>query len=97
MAIVLISFRRQSTYALGKTNHTRNALPKRHESGKTQRLTSAIARFNESDQCWGIAKMERQRVNSSAAVSVGYDSASWTLEVEYQGGIYQYYNVPQSI
>jgi KTSC domain len=41
--------------------------------------------------------MDRQIVSSSNIVSVGYDAASETLEVEFQNGsIYQYYNVGQS-
>ena len=45
-----------------------------------------------------IAKMKRQPVDSSAAASIGYDSATGTLEVEYKsGGVYRYYNVPESI
>ena len=42
--------------------------------------------------------MRRLTVDSSNIVSVGYDSSSQTLEIEFgSGGIYQYYNVPQSI
>lgn len=41
--------------------------------------------------------MERELVTSSTAVSVGYDSSVETLEVEFKSGVYQYYNVPQSI
>ncbi len=42
--------------------------------------------------------MRRDSVVSSNIVSVGYDSHSETLEVEFQNGaVYQYYNVPQSI
>lgn len=42
--------------------------------------------------------MRRDSVVSSNIVSVGYDSPSETLEVEFQNGpVYQYYNVPQSI
>jgi hypothetical protein len=41
--------------------------------------------------------MDRQSVSSSNIVSVGYDAASETLEIEFQnGGVYQYYNVGQS-
>ncbi len=44
------------------------------------------------------SEMERQAVESSAALSVGYDKASQTLEIEYKdSGIYQYYNVPAPI
>lgn len=40
--------------------------------------------------------MDRQPVSSSNLASVGYDSGSETLEVEFKNGsIYQYYNVPQ--
>lgn len=40
--------------------------------------------------------MDRESVSSSNIVSVGYDPASETLEVEFQSGtVYQYYNVRQ--
>lgn len=39
--------------------------------------------------------MYRQRVESSAVVSVGYDKARRVLEVEIDGGaVYQYFDVP---
>ena len=39
--------------------------------------------------------MDRQYVNSSSLVSVGYDVNFQTLEIEFQGGrIYQYFDVP---
>jgi hypothetical protein len=39
--------------------------------------------------------MKRQPVSSSDLCSVGYDSKSQTLEIEfYSGGIYQYFGVP---
>lgn len=41
--------------------------------------------------------MEREPVTSSTVVSVGYDSNTQTLEVEFKNGVYQYYNVPQTI
>ena len=41
--------------------------------------------------------MERLPVESSTAVSVGYDEASQTLEIEFKSGTYQYYNVPLTI
>lgn len=42
--------------------------------------------------------MERVPVSSSNLNSVGYDSASQTLEIEFNSGsIYQYFNVPSSI
>lgn len=40
--------------------------------------------------------MEREPVSSSNILSVGYDAASETLEIEFKTtGIYQYLNVPQ--
>ena len=45
-----------------------------------------------------IADMEREMVASSTILSVGYEVASETLEVEFKsGGLYQYYNVPESV
>jgi hypothetical protein len=45
-----------------------------------------------------IEKMDREMVESETLLSVGYDSATETLEVEFtNGGIYQYYNVPVPI
>ena len=42
--------------------------------------------------------MERQRVISSNVRSIGYDSASSTLEVEFiNDGLYQYFNVPGAV
>lgn len=42
--------------------------------------------------------MERIPVSSSNLHSVGYDSTSQTLEIEFNSGsIYQYFNVPSSI
>ena len=42
--------------------------------------------------------MEREMVASSTVVSIGYEPASSTLEVEFKtGGVYQYYNVPAQI
>lgn len=42
--------------------------------------------------------MKRQSVSSSNLVSVGYDSTSRTLEIEFHsGGIYQYLGVPISV
>ena len=41
--------------------------------------------------------MNRQDVSSSNLRSIGYDSESQTLEIEFKdGGIYQYFNVPES-
>ena len=40
--------------------------------------------------------MERQRVSSSNIVSIGYDSSTSVLEIEFHGGrVYQYYDVPE--
>ena len=42
--------------------------------------------------------MQRQAVSSSNLRSVGYDSVSQTLEIEFHsGGVYQYHGVPQSV
>lgn len=42
--------------------------------------------------------MQRYTVASSNIASVGYDSATETLEVEFlNGSIYQYYNVPENM
>lgn len=42
-----------------------------------------------------IQEMEREPVGSTTILSIGYDQASETLEVEFKnGGTYQYYNVP---
>ncbi|MES2339608.1 MAG: KTSC domain-containing protein [Pseudomonadota bacterium] len=41
--------------------------------------------------------MDRQAVSSSNLASIGYDTESETLEVEFlkTGKVYEYYNVPQ--
>jgi hypothetical protein len=42
--------------------------------------------------------MDRLIVNSSNLITVGYDDAVGTLEVEFQSGkVYQYMNVPAQI
>lgn len=42
--------------------------------------------------------MRRDPVASSNIMSIGYDVASETLEIEFQqGAVYQYYNVPKPI
>jgi len=42
--------------------------------------------------------MIRQPVSSSNIRSIGYDAKSQALEIEFHsGGIYQYFNVPESI
>lgn len=45
-----------------------------------------------------IEAMEREMVASSTILSAGYESASETLEIEFKnGGVYQYYNVPDTV
>lgn len=41
--------------------------------------------------------MERQVISSSSIASIGYDSDSETLEIEFlkTGKVYEYFNVPQ--
>ena len=42
--------------------------------------------------------MQRIPVTSSDLSSVGYDSGSQTLEIQFNsGGIYQYFNVPSNV
>lgn len=42
--------------------------------------------------------MDRESVSSSTILSIGYDAASETLEIEFKTtGVYQYFNVPQFI
>ena len=42
--------------------------------------------------------MERQRVSSTNVRSIGYDDTTGTLEVEFHsGGIYQYFEVPETV
>jgi hypothetical protein len=42
--------------------------------------------------------MERFSVTSSNVASIGYDPVTATLEVEFNnGGIYQYFDVPETI
>jgi hypothetical protein len=41
--------------------------------------------------------MNRIRVQSSNIVSVGYDEKSKVLEIEFDNGIYQYFDVPQDV
>lgn len=42
--------------------------------------------------------MERQRVVSSDIASIGYDTGSSTLEVEFHdGGVYEYSGVPSEV
>lgn len=45
-----------------------------------------------------IEIMEREMVTSSTVLSIGHEPTSSTLEVEFKnGGVYQYYNVPEMI
>lgn len=42
--------------------------------------------------------MHRDAVSSSNIMSVGYDSGSETMEIEFKGGtVYQYYNVSEHL
>ena len=42
--------------------------------------------------------MEKEKVESSNIESIGYDSDTETLEVEFiKGGVYQYYGVPEYV
>jgi len=42
--------------------------------------------------------MRRRPVESSSLRSVGYDSRSRTLEIEFHSGsLYQYFNVPEAV
>jgi hypothetical protein len=42
--------------------------------------------------------MNRTAVSSSHLASVGYDSTTNTLEIEFNdGSVYQYFNVPESV
>lgn len=42
--------------------------------------------------------MQRQPVSSSNIASIGYESSSQTLEIEFHsGGVYEYYNVPEGV
>lgn len=42
--------------------------------------------------------MDREHVESSNLASIGYDSETSTLEVEFKSGaVWQYYNVPEAV
>ncbi len=42
--------------------------------------------------------MERQPISSTNIASIGYDSATQTLEVEFHSySVYQYFGVPQQV
>jgi hypothetical protein len=41
--------------------------------------------------------MERISVDSNNLVSVGYDDNNCTLEVEFNNGIYRYFDVPSDV
>jgi KTSC domain len=59
--------------------------------------TSSLISFYASDLILlGDKFMDRIRVSSSNLKSVGYDVTDSILEVEFHnGGIYQYFNVPE--
>jgi hypothetical protein len=42
-------------------------------------------------------RMKRLPVESSTLISVGYDKASATLELEFRDGVYQYFGVPADV
>lgn len=45
-----------------------------------------------------IEQMDREPVDSSTILSVGFEPATGTLEIEFKkGGLYQYYNVPNEM
>ena len=42
--------------------------------------------------------MEKQHVSSSTVISIGYDTPTQTLEIEFGSGrVYQYYGVPDQM
>jgi hypothetical protein len=41
--------------------------------------------------------MERIPVQSTNVVSVGYETSSQTLEIEFTGSVYQYHGVPEHL
>ena len=42
--------------------------------------------------------MEKQHVSSSTVISIGYDSQTQTLEIDFGSGrVYQYYGVPDHV
>jgi len=41
--------------------------------------------------------MNMVRVSSSNLVAAGYDQASMTLRIQFNSGLYDYYNVPENI
>jgi len=41
--------------------------------------------------------MNMVSVSSSNLVAVGYDKASTTLRIQFNSGLYDYYNVPENI
>lgn len=61
-------------------------------------LWTAVYTNREKLQPEEIEVMEKELVSSSTIVSIGYDTASETLEIEFKtGGVYQYYNVPEAV
>lgn len=77
----------------------------------TESYERVAASWRSQNPCWTtlrvlrtslakeeIEKMEREMVASSTLLSIGYEPESNTLEVEFKnGGLYQYYNVPDAI
>jgi len=42
--------------------------------------------------------MDRQQVDSSMALSLGYDELTFTLEIEFRSGeVWRYHNVPENV
>ncbi len=74
-----------------------NLTPQEDTIAKTK---SHQKRYNDSNQKSNkrFYTIHRIRVNSSKLASVGYDATLLVLQVAFQnGGIYQYYNVPNHI
>jgi hypothetical protein len=64
-------------------------------SWRSQNSRWAVARIPRQNLEEEQADMERHPMSSSMVISLGYDEASQTLEVEFKTGlVYQYYNVP---
>ena len=69
-------------------------VPKLKEEQKEDRSTFRPTHKNKSER----ANIVRLRVKSSNIFSVGYDSITKTLQVEFKNGIiYEYYEVPEII
>ena len=62
--------------------------------GIVKEAATLIARSAEKES----AALKREQIESSGLVSVGYDEASETLEVEFPSGtVYRYYEVPKEL